>query len=347
MKTPNINLPSVSLPPRLQKVLKVLGKYVGYPLFFLFCFVLFAYWTFPYERVKAFVIQQVENPMNGRTGTREPSGYQLEIVDLSPSWFTGVELTGVTLTKLPEDPEEPALPVTFESIEARIGLMALIFGSYDVDFSTRVGGGDIEGEVSLSETTNAVDVRFDGVQLRRIGPLRSMIGLPVRGELDGTIAMVITEEAADTTGEIDLSIEGLSLGDGVAKLRLDVNAFTRAGLTVQETDFGDFELEMSMEGGSANVTKLQSRGEDIQLDGAGTVQVRNTMITSSIDAMMRIGISEEYREENAGLFMAIDNEPRVRAAKTSDGAMQFHIVGNIGPRLRFQGAANAPRPGAE
>ena len=77
-----------------RDLMKKLGKWVGYPLFFVFCLLLFAYWTFPYDRVRDFIIQEVENP-RGPGDRRRPSGYQLEIVDLSPSWVTGVELTGV------------------------------------------------------------------------------------------------------------------------------------------------------------------------------------------------------------------------------------------------------------
>ncbi|MEM6960078.1 MAG: type II secretion system protein GspN, partial [Myxococcota bacterium] len=178
--------------------------------------------------------------------------------------------------------------------------------------------------------------------------LGAMLGLPVKGTVTGHVRANLAEERSESTGEIDLTLAGFVLGNGVAKLRFNANAFTRAGLTIPETSFGDVELEAALENGSFNITRLQGRGDDIELDGEGQLQVRNTLGNSTLDAALRIGFAGDFRSENEGLFLALDNVPRVRAAKTPDGdALQFNVRGNIGPRLRFQGAGRAPRPGGE
>ena len=334
---------------RLGKIGRTLGRYVGYPMFFLLCFVLFAYWTFPYARVKDFVIQEVEMPLNGRSGQREASGYELEIVDLAPSWFTGVELTGVSLSKPSDEPDGLPSQVTFEHIHARVSLLSLLVGDVAATFDVSVAGGTIEGEFEQSGNDVAFDVLLDGVRAHRIGFLREFTGgLPLVGEVSGHIVANLPEDRAASSGEIDLHIEDMVLGDGNAKIRMDTNAFTRAGLTFPETNFGDVDLQLNLAEGTATVTKLEGRGEDIELDGTGTVRVRNAVATSTVDAMLRVGITEEYRNENAGLFTVMEQEPRVRAAKTPEGdALQFHVAGNIGPRIRFQGAGRSPRPGTE
>lgn len=334
---------------RLAKIGQKLGRYVGYPMFFLVCFVLFTYWTFPYERVKDYIIQQVEMPLNARSGQREASGYELEIVDLAPSWFTGVELTGVSLSEMNEDPEGVPAQVTFEHIHARVSLLSLLLGNVAATFDTRVAGGTIQGEFEQNGNDMAFEVDIDGVRTRRIGFMRGFTGgLPLVGQISGHIAASLPEDRAASSGDIDLHIEDMVLGDGVAKIRMDTNAFTRAGLTFPETSFGDIDLELNLAEGTATVTRLEGRGEDIELDGTGTVRIRNAVATSTVDAMLRIGITEEYQSENAGLFTVMEQEPRVRAAKTPEGdALQFHVAGNIGPRMRFQGAGRSPRPGSE
>lgn len=339
----------MSAKTKLAKIGRKLGRYVGYPMFFIVCFVLFTYWTFPYERVKDFIIQEVEMPMNSRSGQREASGYELEIIDLAPSWFTGVELTGVSLSKASDDPEAPPAQVTFEYINARVSLLSLLVGDIAATFDTRVAGGTIEGEFEQSGNDVALDVHIDSVRSRRIGFIRQFTGgLPLVGQITGHIVANLPEDRAASAGEVELHIEDMVLGDGVAKIRMDTNAFTRAGLTFPETSFGDVDLELNLAEGTATVTKLEGRGDDIELDGTGTVRVRNAVATSTVDAMLRIGITEEYRTENAGLFTVMEQEPRVRAAKTPDGdALQFHVAGNIGPRMRFQGAGRSPRPGTE
>lgn len=334
---------------RLAKVGRKLGRYVGYPLFFLVCFLLAAYWTFPFERAKDFIIQQVEMPMNARSGEREASGYQLEIVDLAPSWFTGVELTGVSLSKVSDDPEAQPAQVTFEHINARISVLSLLVGTVAVTFDTRVAGGNIDGEFELSGNDLALDMNIADVRAHRIGFMREYTGgLPLVGQLSGHVAASLPEDRATSSGEVELHIEGLVIGDGLAKLVIADHPFMRNGKTIAETDFGDVHLEMGLAEGVATITRLEGRGEDIQLDGTGTVRIRTAMATSTVDAMLRVGISEGYREAEAGLFLAMEQEPRVRAAKTPEGdALQFHVAGNIGPRIRFQGAGRSPRPGSD
>src|SRR5690606_32851510 len=89
-------------------------RFVIYPAFFFGCFFTFCYWTFPYERVRAFVIQQAEYE-EAPGGTLRPTGYRLAIVDLQPSWVTGVELTGVRLRKAPEEEGEAPLNLVVPS----------------------------------------------------------------------------------------------------------------------------------------------------------------------------------------------------------------------------------------
>ena len=82
--------------PRARKAL----RFMGYSTFFWTFFWLFAYLSFPYERVRDRIVQEVEFPKDAR-GNRRPSGYQLEIMELSPSWFTGVEARPADLNAQP------------------------------------------------------------------------------------------------------------------------------------------------------------------------------------------------------------------------------------------------------
>ena len=56
-------------------------KWTGYPLFFVVCFVFFAYKTFPYEKLADRLIQEAA-----------ARGYEVEIVDVTHSGMTGLEL---------------------------------------------------------------------------------------------------------------------------------------------------------------------------------------------------------------------------------------------------------------
>ncbi|MBO6937017.1 MAG: type II secretion system protein GspN [Deltaproteobacteria bacterium] len=325
-------------------IAKKIGKWVGYPLFFIFCFVLFAYWTFPYERAKRFIIEQVEYTQRG--GQKVPSGYQLEIVDLGPSGLTGLSASGVRLVKLPETADERPVDVTIEEANVSLGVLSLLVGTLSVDFDVAVAGGDIEGSFSQDGSTTEIEATIEDVKLRRVGVLRGMLGLPVAGELGGEVDLVIAEEAADTTGSIELSIDGLAIGDGNTKLQIE--GIPGDGLTVERLDAGNVEFYAAVEEGSANIERLEGRGPDIDLDGAGTLRLLQPLPMSRLDLMLRADIKDSYRERNGrtqGMFMLIDNNRRAGAAKTPDGAFQFRISGTFGGRISGSPAGRAPMPG--
>ncbi|MAQ14340.1 MAG: type II secretion system protein GspN [Sandaracinus sp.] len=329
---------------KLGPVARRLGKWVGYPLFFVFCFVLFAYWTFPYERAKRFIIEKVEYSERG--GRKVPSGYELEIVDLGPSGLTGLSATGVRLVKLPETADERPVDVTIEEANVSLGVLSALFGNLSVDFDVALAGGDIVGNFTQGGTTTEIEATIDDVKLRRVGVLRGVVGLPMAGNLGGEIDLVIAEDQTQTAGTIDLAIDGLALGDGNAKLKIE--GLPGEGLTVERLDAGNVELFATVEEGTATIERLEGRGPDIDLDGAGSLRLLQPLPMSRLDLMIRANIKDSYKERNArtqGMFMLVDNNPRIGAAKTPDGALQYRISGTFGGRISGSPAGRAPMPG--
>ncbi len=329
----------MAMNPKLVKV----AKWVGYPSFFLVSFLLCAYWTFPYERVKDFLIQQVEYPKSGRG--REASGFQLEIGSLEPSWITGVELTGVRLVKMPETAEERATDVAIPRAHARIGLLALLGGTVSATFDADVAGGTIEGAYEESTERLHVDAALEAVRLNRISILRSYFSLPIKGQLGGTVDLTIAEEQADTEGSLDLRMTDATVGDGQAKLKF---GDMRDGVTVEEVAVGTLAIAGEVgDEGVMELSRLQGRGDDVQIDGAGSIRFNRRITSSRIDVLLRLAFSEAYREGNprtGAMFGILDLDPRLRAAKTPDGsAIQLRITG-AGSRINARPAGREPAP---
>lgn len=329
----------VQLPPWAMKV----GKWVGYPVFFLFWFVMFAYWTFPYERVRDYIVQEVEAPL-GPGDRRDPSGYQLEIVDLSPSWFTGVDATGVRVIKLPENDEERPMDVTFESLSARIGLFALLTGSTSISYEARVAGGVIEGEYEGDETSDHIVAHIESVETRRVGLLRSYLPLPLAGRIAGDVDVTLADEPADTNGEIDIRIEGARLGDANSKLKISGMG---DGLSIDPINAGNIAARATVTEGVATITRLQGRGEDLELDGDGEVTLRRPMRSSQIEINFRAKFTDAYKErsERIRVLLELLQLTRSAAALTPDGALQYRIGGALGGRITTTAAGRAPAPG--
>lgn len=313
------------------------AKWVGYPAFFLFCFLLFAYWTFPYDHVRSFIIQEVERPM-GPSGQRQASGYHLEIDDLSPYWLTGVELEGVRVSKDSDDPEHRPAVTSIDEVTARVSIWSLLFGGTTVAYNIEIGEGSIEGVYSASEDETHIETEFTDVDLHRLGLLGDAATIPISGKLAGRIDLTIAKENANTQGEIALTIARLTLGAQGAKI---------AGFTVGRVQAGDLTLSATVERGTARITRFASNGADISLRIGGSIRLLQPIQSSSFDLVLNAKFSEAFKtrdDRTRAIFSMVDLNPMLQQAKTPDGALQWQLQFSPSRPLRYTGAGRLPAP---
>ncbi|RLB46603.1 MAG: type II secretion system protein GspN [Deltaproteobacteria bacterium] len=327
--------------PLGKRILRV----VGYAGFFSLCFFFFAYWTFPYDRVKDFIIQEVERPV-GPGGRRVASGALLSIEELSPSFVTGVDVTGVRYTIQPDDPEEDPTIVMIEEASARVSLLSLITGGLGLTFDLGLtGGGTVEGQYEKSDTTQHIELAIADVNLLTIGVIRDLVGLPIRGKLGGTVDLTLAEEATETTGAIDLKIEGLTIGDSEAKFPIGGMS---EGITIEEIDAGDLQLTVAVEEGVAEIEEMSTNGPDLHLAASGSVRLGQPVTRSRLDLLLRVKFTEAYQEKSnqtRNMFSLLELSPQIRPAQTTDGALQYRVRGAIGGRMSTDPAGREPAPG--
>lgn len=323
----------MKIPERTRTILR---RAVGYPLYFLVCFVGFAYCTFPYDRVRDRIEQEVE---------RAIPGSDLEIVSLAPSWLTGVELEGVSLTLPGASPEERPTAVSLTTASARFGVIDALFGTTSLSFEAALGGGGtIEGSIEHSERASHLVLHLEEVALGRIGPLRRYTMLPVSGSLSGDVDVTIAEEIANTRGEVALTVANLAVGDGRARLQ---PPGMRTGITVERLEAGTLQLRVQIERGVGRIQQLSASSDDLELRGAGTVRLLRPIRMSNVDVLLRVEVKQAYRERNdrtRAIFSMLDLAPDVRAYRAPDGAFQLRIAGSVGSSIRAQPAGNASMP---
>lgn len=319
-----------------DRLKKLLLHFVAYPAFFVVSFVMGAYWTFPYDRVRDFIVQEAER--DGRT--------QLEIESLSPSWLTGIEADGVRFAKVPEGGGEPA-PLELSHVAARVSVLSLLMGEQDVSFDAELQGGSIEGNYAASEEATSIQATLTNVDLRRIGPLRDAVGLPIAGRANGSVDLTIAKEAANSTGTADLTVRGVSIGDGETPLVIEGLG---AGLTLERMNLGTLQLRMQTERGVGDIRRLHADGEHAELWGSGNLRLIQPLRMSSMDLLIRIKFKDAYRESSDRmrvLFSLLDMNPQVRPARTSDGALQWRIQGSFASRIRMAPSGRTPMPGVD
>jgi len=328
-----------------RKLLKFLGR----GALFGFAFLLFAYWTFPYDRVATFLIQQVEYPA-GPGGVRLPSGYQLQIGSLRPSWLTTVELKDIRLSKSSSHPDVPAGHVAVDELRASVSLLSLLVGTVSSAFSLRLEeGGRITGSVTREANgLTSGDLNLNDVELADLSLIRAHVGLPITGSVSADARFSISEDISASNGEFNLTIQGVSIGGDGAKLRIASSPLLRNGLTLERIDAGDLVLTANAEGGVLTLETLEARGNDLILCGNGSLQLHERLAASRLNTLLRVEFSEAYRtssETTEGLFAALQMDPRARRALDEEGqSLQFRLDGPIGGRVRFGPAGQAESP---
>jgi len=307
---------------------KQILKWTGYPLFFFLCFLFFAYKTFPYERLADRIVQEAR-----------ARGYEIEIIDLTHSGLTGLTFESLRLIVPSEEEGSPPLDLIFDELTVSTSIFSLMSNTKSYSFDAELAGGEAEGDITLGENDLEVDVEIEDVDLGALPALRQFTKVPLSGMLNGEIVLVMPSEVAESTGNVEVTIEGLSLGDG--KSKLDIPGW--GGLTLDPADAGNLELIAKVEAGVANIERARAHGKDLELDVLGRVRLLRPLKRSDLNVMLRAKIQDAYKERSAKVATMLElASSGLKAAQTADGAIQYMIAGSIGGRLRPRGAGKQP-----
>ena len=303
-------------------------KWMGYPMFFLVCFVFFAYQTFPYERLAARLVQEAQ-----------ALGYEIEIIDLTNSGLTGLTFENLRLVLPSEGEDSPALDVIFDELTVSTSLFSLVSDTKSYSFDAELAGGEADGDLVLGPDTMEVDAELDDINLEALPALRKFTKVPLAGTLNGEVALDMPSEVAESTGSIEITIEGLNIGDGKSKLEIP----GWGGLTLDKADAGNLELVATIEDGSAKIERATSHGKDLELDVLGNVRLLRPLKRSELNVMLRVKIQEAYKERSAKVATMLElASSELKAAQTADGAIQYTITGSFAGRLRPREAGTQP-----
>jgi type II secretion system protein N len=311
-----------------QIPIRQISRWIGYPIFFLLCFVFFAYKTFPYDRLADRLIQEAQ-----------ARGYELEIIDLTNSGLTGLTFENLRVTLPSEGEDTPPVDVVFEELTVSTSLFSLVSDTKSYNFDAELAGGEAEGELVLGENNMEIDAELDDINLEALPILRKFTKVPLAGMLNGEIALAMPSEVAESTGDVEITIEGLHLGDGKSKLEIP----GWGGLTLDKADAGNLELVATIEEGSANIERATSHGKDLELDVLGRVRLLRPLKRSELNLMFRVKIQDAYKNRSAKVATMLElASSGIKAAQTADGAIQYIVAGSFASRLRPRAAGTQP-----
>lgn len=292
---------------------------LGYAAFFVFAFLLFAYVTFPYDRLRDYIVAKA-SAQTGRERTR------LRIGELSPVPLLGVSLSDVALTRESTAPDEIPQVVAFDELTLKTSLISTLLGDASLDFRGEVGSGSIEGtyeQVGEGIRLVADLSRFD---LNAIG-LGAQLGLPIEGLATGQVDLSLPDDLSKSDGRIDLKVSRLALGDGEAQVKAPG---MREGFTVERVDAGQLSLKAAIKQGTVTLQTCRAQGPDLTFKGEGNLQLMSPAPRSRVNLALEFKFSEGYKnrdDKTKALFELMGFRPELQRAQTPDGGLRFELKG--------------------
>ena len=342
---------------RLLALRPIILRVIGYPLFFLFFFVVFLYATFPWDRLREAIVAAAEAPRVSPSGRPTPSNMELAIGSLSPTFLPGVEARDVRVTFLPQRSTDRPVSMSIDKLRLRLSVFALLAQRANLSFSMLGMGGSVEGSASVAldppatpriSPLRAFELTFDSVGLGQVAPLVSMVGLPLGGSLSGTVTVDIPDgEVARSEGSVRLTTERLTVGDG--RTQFQIPHF--GGVTIEQIRAGRLEASADIRRGVVTFTRVGAHSEEFDLQIDGRIDLRPNFADSALNLGLRFRLTDVYRakSEQAGRIMSVmDMAPDLRRARRPDGLFAFRCSGTFERSINCppDSRAQATTPGA-
>lgn len=316
----------------MKERLKRLAPRLGYPAFYLLCFVVFLLWTFPWDKVRDRVVAQFNAQQ--RTSSN-PS--ELRIEELDSHWLTGVKAKGVKLVSPPMEPGKPPVEIKIDEARARVAVLGLLVGNTDVSFAIDAAGGSVKGTFESSSKQRVVDLTFEDVDLARVEAIAQAVGFPLDGKLNGTLALTLPEgKASKASGAVNLEIKDMYAG-GAKELtvKTPLGPFTLPRLKV-----GNFSVTGQANDGVLKLSKIGATGGDVDVAGDGRVQLREMATDAHLDVNLKFKVNDAYRSKNDKTKMLfgtpggkekpmLEMDPKMASSKTQDGFYQLRITNTL------------------
>ncbi|MEO8548355.1 MAG: type II secretion system protein GspN [Kofleriaceae bacterium] len=309
----------------------------------LIVFVLALQATFPYERVKDRAIEALSG------------SYDVSIGSVERGWKPGrVFFKAVTLRTRPTKPEEMVSTFFIEKLEVDLGILAVLGMNASVNLDAKIGAGHITGNITFPKFGKAgVKIDLDGTDLPGANlPLRSVIGLPMTGKLDFSLAIDLpvsknkmgrtSTDWSKVDGSFDLSCPtGCTLGDGHTKLKPLLKNRSNQVMVGNGIDFGEVHIasmdvhaaftpavgdpdahSSSYKPGKFEVTKFDIKSPDGELHVEYMMTMAQSLDESIVAGCLRFKASDNLlkKEETKKTYAAIST---TGAELRADGL--FHI----------------------
>ena len=250
-----------------------------------------------------------------------PPGVQIWATGVTPLFPPGMQAQRLAVSLDTVMGRQDVVQVA--ELRVRPSWLALAIGRPQVEFSTALYGGRVQGRVSRSRGEEApvwdIEITLAGLELDRHPLTRHDEEAFLHGRLSGTVSARVDERGQPHAASVELKVEELVFAGRVLQLPLQRDL---ACATVQ----GEAETETA---GTGSVS-LSCNGDDLDISATGTVAWRGAIRNAVLDLRWRVRSQDRYRQEVNFLGALVGQEP------SDDGELSFRLYGPW-RRLRTSG----------
>jgi len=221
--------------------------------------------TFPYDTLA----RRLEYEAGRRPGT------SLSIGEIGPALPFGLRLGDVTFSKASRD-GGPARKLQLEEVRLTPALMPLLRGKAGVDAGLSLMGGHIDATVAVGRDSRQLNAELQELSLAEGGLIQSFTGLNLSGVLNGSLELATDGAGHPNGGRLSLEIADAALKGGKA-----------LNVTLPAMALGQPKIEAEIAGGTARLSKLEARSEEVELSGSATVTLKPELMLSPLKGSLR------------------------------------------------------------
>lgn len=293
-------------------MMKKLAQWAGYIALGVVAYVLFLYWTFPFDQLKGRLEGAIESALG--------PDYDVRISSISPSFVTGAVLKGVSLSVRSNGVAQPMLDV--DKARVRVGLFSVLLGSPEANFSLQFKKSTIDGSVSKRDTNLLISAELDPVQLANVPWFTNVLGLQLDGKISGTLSMTLPLEGnKPTEGSVNLAFQGGALQAG-SKIPLGQLGSMDITNAIKFAQGKDSKLVMKWSKGLVDLSSWKWADGDIQLDLKGQAFTSVNAANTRLNVNGTITLSPQF-EKDFPITMMISKQ------KQADGSYAISVTGNL------------------
>jgi type II secretion system protein N len=317
-----------------------------YPSWFLFCFMVSVYLTFPVELIRSQVISAAEMAL-GKNDKRKVGRHgvnpKVEIGKLSLYHLSGLSFENLSIQLASQNPD-PGTTIAFDEFNVKVGIFGALVGSPSVAFNGSLFDGEFAGELDYSNTPSlfsmlsddeegakskpnkekldAFELDIEDITLERAPALLEKIGLPLTGQVNAQIRITTGETPSkDAEGTIEMTAEGLSIGPGEIKIPM------MGPLTIPLIDMGKLSAVLPISKGKGKTKECRLKGKDFGGELTLDLSIVRELMNSRLSGGGSFLVDSKFLERNGKFKTILDFPGPLQKAKDGDNRFHFLIKG--------------------